>query len=261
MPIFRNMIALICSLAVVQPCAAASALDRLLAEIPGAALSDGRSSIDRKAARGEGALSPSALAVYAPMVLVGTKTLQAADAAELLAWMKHQAPAVRIGHAGPWSASLECALQLEEMLEIKLSLVQAQSVGQAIEKLKAGTVDILCEAAPTVLDDVRAGEMVAFVLASDERLPALWDVTTADQAGLPLFAATAWLGLYAPSPDSAAIRLQKSLSDDIVQALADMAWSVFPAPLRTPDAHRQQMQAEADRRKAKLTDDGLPIGR
>jgi tripartite-type tricarboxylate transporter receptor subunit TctC len=243
-----------------SPAASPSAklLTEIASKIPDAVFSDGRASVDRSAAKGEGPLAPSGLVLSTPMVLLGTKTLQAQDASELVAWMKAKNRAVRVGHAGAWSASLECALQLQDVLESKLTLVAAAGPTDAMSKLKTGAIDVLCDAVPNVIDDVRSGEAVAFVLASDERLPALWDVATADQAGLPLFSATAWLGLYAATPGSAITAYSKALSEDVSQTLSDAGWIAFSASYQTSDAHKQQLASDAERRKSRLTDDGLP---
>lgn len=235
----------------------------LIGKPAGAVLSDGRGTVDRAARLGVGALVPAGLVVSAPMVLVGTRTLPAQDPAELVAWIKDKGQAARVVEAGAWSASLECALQLEEVLETKVTLVEAANAAEALGKLKSGAADLLCEAAPAVVAAVRAGDVVAHVLASDERLPALWDVPTADQAGLPLFTATAWLGLYAPAADLPAVSamLQSAPEDRVVQALADLGWTLFAPTHRTSEQHVLLLAAEAERRRARLGENGLPAGR
>lgn len=236
----------------------------LLSQLDPVTVSDGRIALDRAAAKGEGALAPAGLVVSAPMVLLGSITLVAQDASELIAWMKAKGRAVRVAHAGAWSSSLECALQLQELIETKFTLVAAADGTEALEKLKTGAVDVLCDAVPLVMADVQSGAVIAHVLASDERLPSLWDVTTADQVGLPLFSATAWLGLYAPAADALKVSaaLQTGLADEaLVQKLAELGWTPFAPALQTPDAHMQHLASEAERRSARLSTDGLPLDR
>jgi tripartite-type tricarboxylate transporter receptor subunit TctC len=192
------------------------------------------------------------------MVLLGAKTLQAQDASELVSWMKAKGRAVRIAHAGPWSASLECALQVQDLLETKLTLVSSANTSEALDKLQSGAVDVMCEAVPAVIESVRRGDILAFVLAADERLPALWDVATADQAGLPLFSATTWIGAYTASAN-ATTSVSKALTDDITSKLADVGWSVFAQSYQTSDAHKQHLAAEDERRKGRLNESGLPV--
>ncbi len=257
----RATIALVASLLVPLNAKAEDAsanLAGLFAHIPRAKLSNGRGALDRTTAAGDGALSPSGLVVSAPMLLLGAKSLQAQDAGELVTWTKARGRAVRMVHTGAWSASLECALQLQEILETRFTLVAAADLADALGKLRMGAVDVMCEAVPSVIADVRSGDVIAYVLASDERLPALWDVATADQAGLPLFSATAWLGLYAATPEPDAIR--KALTDDVVQKLADIGWTPFAPSHQTVEAHQQQLASETERRKDQLNDEGLPKG-
>jgi tripartite-type tricarboxylate transporter receptor subunit TctC len=243
------------------------AAQALLGTLDKVVVSNGRAPLDRAAARGEGALVPAGLAVSAPMVLLGATTLQAADGTELVSWMKTRGRAVRVGHAGAWSASLECALQLQDALDTQLTLVPFASAAETLDKLKSGAVDVLCEAVPNVMVEIQGGGVQAYVLASDERLTALWDVATADQAGVPLFSATAWLGLYtdASNAAAAATALQSALSGDqqngAQQKLSDEGWTAFAPPHRTAEAHKQQLASEAERRSARLGADGLPIAR
>lgn len=196
------------------------------------------------------------------MVLLGRPSLAAHDVAELIAWLKATGSAVRIGHGGGWSASHACALQVQEILGLMATLVAAGSSSSPLAMLKAGTIDLLCEAVPVAMPEITAGTVTAYVLASDERVAGLWDLPTADQAGLPLFSASVWLGLYTSADDAARQRLnaalQKALADDVVaQSLSDAGWTPFPLTHRSAQAHADYAAGDAERVEAIFSSAGI----
>ena len=200
--------------------------------------------------------TPAGLIASAPMVLLGRASLAAHDAAELIAWMKATGSAVRIGHGGGWSASHACALQIQELVGSKATLVAATPGTTPLALLKTDNIDLLCEAVPLAMSDITTGAVTAYILASEERVGGLWDLQTADQAGLPLFSASVWLGLYAATADDAKrpslnAALQKVLSDDdLVQALTDAGWTLFPLTHRSVSAHAAYATDDAERIKS-----------
>ena len=232
--------------------AAKIAADTGIADI---ALSDGRSRVTGK---------PAGLIANAPMVLLGRVSLAATDGAELLAWMKTTGSAVRIGHGGGWSATHACALQVQELVGITGTLVASPPDTTPLAMLKAGTVDVLCDAVPAAIPEITAGTINAYLLAADERVTGLWDVPTADQAGLPLLSATVWLGLYASGDEAARARLnaalQKALADEAVaQKLADAGWTAFPLTHRSAKAHEDYAASDVERTQAAFEAAGIAL--
>jgi len=72
--------------------------------------------------------------------------------------------------------------------------------------LIAGRVDLMFDAAPSVVPPVREGRLRALAVSTQSRIAELPDVPTVAEAGLPGFEAVGWMGLVAPAGLDPAIR-------------------------------------------------------
>lgn len=190
------------------------------------------------------AFEPIGLVNRGPMVLLTRKDFEAADAQALLARMKAEGADVSVGHAGVGSNAHLCALLLQEALGAEFTLVGYKGTGPAMNDLMGGQLDILCDQSTTAIPQIAGGMVKGFAVSSKERLPALKDLPTLQEAGLADFDFTIWHGLYAPAGTPPAVMeklsaaLQGALADPTIQArFAEVGTSVFPDDQRTPDAH------------------------
>ena len=71
--------------------------------------------------------------------------------------------------------------------------------------LLAGQVDVTFDALPVAIGSVRAGKLKVLALTGKTRHPEFPDVPTFAEAGLPDYAPTAWIGLFAPAGTPAPI--------------------------------------------------------
>lgn len=96
-----------------------------------------------------------------------------------------------------------------------------RSAASAQQDVVAGNMDLMFDALPTALAQIRAGKLLALGVTSARRSPSLPELPTLEEAGGPAlrgYEASAWTALYAPAsqpPDQVA-RLQR----DCVAALA-----------------------------------------
>ncbi len=90
-----------------------------------------------------------------------------------------------------------------------------------ITDLIGGQVPVAFDNLPASLPHIKAGKLRALAVAGAERSPALPDVPTLAEAGLPGYAVEPWFGVYAPAgvPAPAVQRLESALQ----AALADPA--------------------------------------
>jgi len=77
--------------------------------------------------------------------------------------------------------------------------VPYRAVGQAVLDLVAGRIQAFFAATGGVLGQVRDGSVRALAVTSAERFPALPEVPTMAEAGVPSDPAIAWIGLFAPA--------------------------------------------------------------
>ena len=89
----------------------------------------------------------------------------------------------------------------------------------ALTALMAGQVDYMCDQIVNVVQQIQAGQIKAYAIGTPARNPALPDVPTSKEAGLPQFEAQAWNALFAP--DGTPQPIVDKLSDALDKALDD----------------------------------------
>jgi tripartite-type tricarboxylate transporter receptor subunit TctC len=117
---------------------------------------------------------------------------------------------VTYANAGIGAASHLCGLLFMEAIGTKVTEVPYDGTGPAMEDLVGSQVDFMCDQTTNTTEQIKAGTVKAYAITSPERNPALPDVPTATESGLPTLEFGVWHGLYVP----------KDTPDEIVQALS-----------------------------------------
>ena len=107
---------------------------------------------------------------------------------------------------------------LSAMVGIKMEHIPYKGAGQLVTDLIGGQVQLSFIAPVNVLPHVRAGKLKAIAIAGEARAPALPQVPTFAEAGLPGFELKNWYGIIAPAGTPKAI-IDK-LSTEIARILA-----------------------------------------
>jgi tripartite-type tricarboxylate transporter receptor subunit TctC len=81
----------------------------------------------------------------------------------------------------------------------KLTHVPYKGVNLAMQDVMAGRIDLVVIGVPAAAPHVKAGKLRALAVIAPQRLPALPDVPTVAEAGLPGFEVTTWYGILAPA--------------------------------------------------------------
>ena len=79
----------------------------------------------------------------------------------------------------------------------------------ALNDLLAGSIDVIVEVFPVVMEQIRSGAIKGLAVSSSYRQPSLPDVPTFAEAGLPGVTLAGWVGIYGPP----------GLPDDVRQKL------------------------------------------
>jgi tripartite-type tricarboxylate transporter receptor subunit TctC len=80
--------------------------------------------------------------------------------------------------------------------------VPYRGAAPAIQDLVAGQIDLMIQNPIDTLPQVRSGQIKAFAITAKSRLAAAPEIPTVDEAGLPGFYVTTWIGLWAPKGTS-----------------------------------------------------------
>ena len=160
-------------------------------------------------------------AAYVPLVLVAPMTLQANNLEELIALAKKSPGKLNYGSVGPASTAFLAAEIFKQASQTNFTHVPYKAVPDAITGVIRGDIDIYFLGLNLAIELVKAGKIKAIAVARSERSPALPDVPTFAQAGLPDYQYEAWFGIVAPAHTP--------------QPLLDKISKDIDAVLKTPD--------------------------
>ena len=187
---------------------------------------------------------PIALLAQAPQMVVARKATPADDLKGFIAWLKANPDKTTAGTAGIGSPPHIGGVLFQSMTGTDvavraLSRRVAGDAGPGRGPDRHGDQPTSTTATP----QVRAGTIKAYAVAAPTRLPALPDVPTADEAGLPGFHVATWNALFAPKGTPKAII--ERLNAAAVAALADPAVRARFAAVGQEIPPREQQTPEA----------------
>jgi len=142
--------------------------------------------------------TPIVYVTAVPNVLVVPGNSPHNSAQELLAFIKANPGKVNYGSAGVGSSQHLAAAMLMAATGINIVHVPYKGTGPAETDLIAGHIPMMLDTT-ACLPFIAAGKMKAFAVASKARNPALPNVPTFDELGIPNVYSSAWYGIMAPA--------------------------------------------------------------
>ena len=195
--------------------------------------------------------SPVAQVVTNPTVIVTRKSVPANNLMELVAWLKANQGKVSVGTSGVGAGSHIAGLLIQTRIGVRFQFMPYRGAGPAMNDLVAGQIDLMADASPDCLPQLRAGNIKAYAVMSKSRLDAAPDIPTVDEAGLPELYIAFWQGLWGPKhlPTSIVNRLSAAsmvaMDDPRVRArLAELGPQFPPREQQTPEALAMLQKAE-----------------
>jgi tripartite-type tricarboxylate transporter receptor subunit TctC len=160
---------------------------------------------------------PITLLAKIPNILVVRNDLPAASLGELIAYAKAHPGGLSYASQGVGSTAHLSASQLEALAGIKMVHVPYRGAQPALTDVMAGNVDLFFDT-PTTSVPLYRNKMIKILAVADlERTPALPEVPTFSEAGLPGFRSITWFGLVAPP--NTPVALAERINHDVVDAL------------------------------------------
>lgn len=174
------------------------------------------------------------------VVLVNPK-VQAKSVRELIALAKTQPGKLNYGSAGNGTTTHMVTALFAQMAGIDLVHVPYKGAGPAMVDLISGRLDVLFDAAPTSIPQLKSGRVRAIAVTGAKRSALLPDVPTVAEAGIPGYTAGSWFAIFGPAKlDRAALaRLNRDIGSgmsqpDVKQQLATLGaepWTTSPEEL------------------------------
>jgi tripartite-type tricarboxylate transporter receptor subunit TctC len=128
-----------------------------------------------------------------------------ATVAELIAYAKAHPGKLTYGTSGTGSSQHLSAALFQEMAKIDMLHVPYRGGAPASADLIAGQLQIIFQTAPEAMPLIAAKQARAIAVTSTQRVPALPDLPTIAEAGVPGYQSTGWLAVVATSGTPAAI--------------------------------------------------------
>ncbi|MFN3349941.1 Bug family tripartite tricarboxylate transporter substrate binding protein [Pseudorhodoplanes sp.] len=184
--------------------------------------------------------TPVALLAEVPIAITARKDLQVNGLKEFVEYAKKNRDKMTFGSAGAGSAThLGCVVATMAM-GTDITHVPYRGTGPAMQDLQGGRIDFLCEIISTAKPHIDSGAVKAIAIMTKERSPALPNLPTAAEQGLPMEAYT-WNAVFLPkgAPEAVVKKLADALNQTmdtpaVKERLAGLGAMVVPADRRTP---------------------------
>jgi tripartite-type tricarboxylate transporter receptor subunit TctC len=197
---------------------------------------------------------PIGLIAGTPVLILARKDFPAKDLKEFVAYVKANEDKMNMAHAGVGSVSFTTCLLLNAIMDVKPTSVPFNGTGPAMNALVGGQVDYMCDQIVNVVPQITGGTIKGYAIGTPERNPALPDVPTSIEAGLPKFQASAWNAMFAPKDTPKAVvdkltdALKKALDDEAVRKrLLDLGSDIPNEPRRGQQALADLVKSEIDK--------------
>ena len=146
--------------------------------------------------------APVSLVSSGPLLVAVNAAVPAATLAQLIVLAKEKPGALNYGSAGNATPPHLAAEMFKSLAGVDLVHVPYKGGAPALQAVSAGEVQLIFEGLVTLLPQIRAGRLRALAITGMARDPALPDVPTVAEAGLPAFQVNFWSGLVAPAGTS-----------------------------------------------------------
>lgn len=157
---------------------------------------------------------PITLLADLPNVLIVSKTSPYRSVQDVIAAAKSHPGTLNYGSGGNGTSMHLAAEQFKAAAGTEILHVPFKESAHALTALIGGDVQLTFHQLPAVLQQIKAGNVRALAVTSRQRVPALPDVPTVAESGLPGFESVTWFAMFAPA------KTPKPVVDKIQTAVA-----------------------------------------
>jgi len=144
-------------------------------------------------------LAPVSLLAVSPFILVVNAALPAKDVTELIALARAKPGTLTFCSAGSGSVPHLSGELFKLNAKVDMVHVPYKGGGPAISDLIGGQVNMMFATPIEVMAHVKSGKLRVLATTASKRLPALPDVPTVQESGVPQFDVYAFFGMLAPA--------------------------------------------------------------
>lgn len=163
---------------------------------------------------------------YSDLVLVANPALPASSLKDLVQQAKARPGKFNYASSGPGTPYHMAGELFKSMAGVYLVHIPYRGSSGARTDVIGGQVDVMFDAVTTMAEQIKAGKVKAIATTGRTRSDVLPDVPTMNEAGVPGYEATIWLGLMAPrgTPKAVVDRLNEAVSKIASQPEVKQLW-------------------------------------
>ena len=133
-----------------------------------------------------------------PLLIVVHPSVPVKTAKDLIAMAKAKPGDLNFASPGQGSVIHMATEYFDSMAKIKMNHIPYKGTGPALTDTIAGQTQVLFSSTATALQHVKGGKLKAIGVTTATRIPALPDVPTVAESGLPGYEVVLWHGLIGP---------------------------------------------------------------
>jgi tripartite-type tricarboxylate transporter receptor subunit TctC len=188
---------------------------------------------------------------YSDLIMVMHPSVPAKSLRDFIALAKDKPGQLNYASSGPGTPYHMAGELFKAMSGTNIVHVPHKASGEARNSVIGGHVQMMFDAITTMASNVRAGQVVALATSGKQRSTIMPDVPTLDEAGVPGYEATIWLGVMAPAGTPKAIvdQLNGEIQKVLKRADVKEAWAKQGAVpmLMSPDEFDKYLRADIEK--------------
>jgi tripartite-type tricarboxylate transporter receptor subunit TctC len=194
---------------------------------------------------------PIVLVAGVPNVLEVTPSLPVNSVADLIKLAKEKPGQLNFASSGSGTSIHLSGELFKTMTGVDMMHVPYKGSAPALPDLMGGQVQLMFDNLPSSLAQIKAGKLRAIAVTSAQRSPALPNIPTIAESGLPGFEASSWFGLLAPAgtPPAIVARVNADVNEWLQTAEAKeklLAQGAIPAG-GTPEQFAAHIRVETEK--------------
>lgn len=164
-------------------------------------------------------LLPVGMATVAPHGIFVAPELPVSTLAEFIEYAKARPGRLNYASSGNGSVQHIAGALFSRAIGAPMAHVPYRGAAPALQDVAGGRVELFITTPSSAIGLVRGGRLKALAIASDARIPALPEVPTTAEAGLPGFVVDAWFAFFAPAgtPSDVVQRINAALREATAQ--------------------------------------------
>ncbi|TFZ06326.1 tripartite tricarboxylate transporter substrate binding protein [Ramlibacter henchirensis] len=168
------------------------------------------------------------------VVVVNPKRIDAPDFKTFLDMVRRNPGRYNYASAGNGTSHHLAGELFKIQTKTFITHIPYRGAGPALQDLITGSADLMFDGLGSSAGHIKGGRIRALMVSGNKRNPALPDVPSASEVGLPDYTVTTWYGLWAPkgTPPDAASRIaeevRKAIQSDELKAIWANQGAEFP---------------------------------